>query len=162
MNAIAIYPGSFDPLTNGHLDLIERGVRLFGHLIVAVARNIEKTTLFTTQERIELVREAVNRRADVTVESFEGLLVDYARVRGATVVMRGLRALSDFEYEYEMAMMNRRLHPELETLFMMTSESNFFVSSRRVKEVMRFGGDVSSLVPPLVQARLAEKLGRAP
>lgn len=162
MNAIAIYPGSFDPITNGHLDLIERGVRLFGHLIVAVARNIEKTTLFTTQERIELVRETVNRRADVTVESFEGLLVDYARARGATVVMRGLRALSDFEYEYEMAMMNRRLHPELETLFMMTSETNFFVSSRRVKEVMRFGGDVSSLVSPLVQARLAEKLGRAP
>ncbi|MBK7975600.1 MAG: pantetheine-phosphate adenylyltransferase [Deltaproteobacteria bacterium] len=161
MNAIAIYPGSFDPVTNGHLDLIERGVRLFGHLIVAVARNIEKTTLFTTQERIELVREAVSRRTDVTVESFEGLLVDYARARGATVVMRGLRALSDFEYEYEMAMMNRRLHPDLETLFMMTSESNFFVSSRRVKEVMRFGGDVSTLVPPLVRSRLADKLGRS-
>ncbi len=160
MNAVAIYPGSFDPVTNGHLDLIERGVRLFGHLIVAVARNIEKTTLFTTQERIELVREAVNRRSDVTVESFEGLLVDYARTRGARVVMRGLRALSDFEYEYEMAMMNRRLYPDIETLFMMTSESNFFVSSRRVKEVMRFGGDVSSLVPPMVNRRLAEKLGR--
>ncbi|MFN7952604.1 MAG: pantetheine-phosphate adenylyltransferase [bacterium] len=160
MNAVAIYPGSFDPVTNGHLDLIERGVRLFGHLIVAVARNIEKTTLFTTQERIELVREAVNRRSDVTVESFEGLLVDYARGRGARVVMRGLRALSDFEYEYEMAMMNRRLYPDIETLFMMTSESNFFVSSRRVKEVMRFGGDVSSLVPPLVHRRLADKLGR--
>ena len=160
MNAVAIYPGSFDPVTNGHLDLIERGVRLFGHLIVAVARNIEKTTLFTTQERIELVREAVNRRSDVTVESFEGLLVDYARGRGARVVMRGLRALSDFEYEYEMAMMNRRLYPDIETLFMMTSESNFFLSPRRVKEVMRFGGDVSSLVPPLVHRRLADKLGR--
>lgn len=160
MNQLAVYPGSFDPITNGHLDLIERGVRMFGHLIVAVARNIEKNTLFSTPERIELVKEAVHHRADVTVESFEGLLVDYARSRGARVVLRGLRALSDFEYEYEMAMMNRRLFPDVETLFMMTSEANFFVSSRRVKEVMRFGGDVSSLVPPEVQRRLAEKLVR--
>ena len=158
MSRVAIYPGSFDPITNGHLDLIQRATGVFDELVVAVADNIEKQSLFSVDERLDLVRAVTADLSNVTVETFSGLLVDYARKRGANVVLRGLRAVSDFEYEYEMAMMNKRLLAEVETLFMMTNESNFFISSRRVKEVMKLGGDVSSLVPPVVKERLAERL----
>ena len=147
MQVTAIYPGTFDPITNGHLDIIERGVRLFDRLIVALLRNAEKQPLLPLAERQEIVRAVVARFPGVTVETFDGLLVDYCRARGARAIVRGLRALSDFEYEFQMALMNRRLEPGVETVFMMPSEAYSYVSSRLVKEVARLGGDVSGLVP---------------
>ena len=143
----AVYPGSFDPMTNGHLDIIERGVRLFDRLIVALLHNTEKQPLLPLAERQEIVRAVVARFPNVTVETFDGLLVDYCRARGARAIVRGLRALSDFEYEFQMALMNRKLEPGVETVFMMPSEAWSYVSSRLVKEVARLGGDVSGLVP---------------
>jgi pantetheine-phosphate adenylyltransferase len=151
---IAIYPGSFDPITNGHLDLIDRGSRLAERLIVAVLVNEAKRAVFSVAERMEMVREVVQPFANVEVASFEGLLVDYAAARGATLILRGIRAVSDYEYELQMALMNRRLRPELETAFLMAGEATSFLSSRLVKEVAALGGDVSGLVPPAVETRL--------
>ena len=154
MQVTAIYPGTFDPITNGHLDIIERGVRLFDRIIVALLKNADKEPLLPLDERIEIVRSVVARFANVTVESFDGLLVDYARERGAQAIVRGLRALSDFEYEFQMALMNRRLEAGVETVFMMPSEAYSYVSSRLVKEVAHLGGDITGLVPPEVVRRL--------
>ena len=157
---VAIYPGSFDPITNGHLDLIARGSRLVKRLIVAVLRNDSKQALFSVEQRMEFVREAVRPFANVEVESFDGLLVDYAASRGATLIVRGIRAVSDYEYELQMALMNRRLQPELETAFLMAGEAYSFVSSKLVKEVVSLGGDVSGLVPPAVEAELKARFER--
>jgi len=157
---VAIYPGSFDPITNGHLDLIARGSRLVKRLIVAVLRNDSKQALFSVEQRMEFVRGAVRPFANVEVESFDGLLVDYAASRGATLIVRGIRAVSDYEYELQMALMNRRLQPELETAFLMAGEAYSFVSSKLVKEVVSLGGDVSGLVPPAVEAELKARFER--
>ena len=156
---IAIYPGSFDPITNGHVDMVKRTLRIFDRVIVAIARNPDKDdSLFTVEERLEMIREVFKGLgARVKAESFDGLLVKYAKKKGAKVIIRGLRAISDFEYEFQMAMMNRGLEPGLETLFMMTGESYFYLSSRLVKEVVSLGGDVSGLVPRSVLKRLREK-----
>ena len=154
MQVTAVYPGTFDPITNGHLDIIERGVRLFDRIIVALLKNADKEPLLPLDERIEIVRAVVARFPNVTVESFDGLLVDYARERGAQAIVRGLRALSDFEYEFQMALMNRRLEAGVETVFMMPSEAYSYVSSRLVKEVAHLGGDITGLVPPEVVRRL--------
>jgi pantetheine-phosphate adenylyltransferase len=154
MQVTAVYPGSFDPITNGHLDIIARGVRLFDRIVVALLRNEDKEPLLPLAERIEITRAVVAPYPSVSVDSFDGLLVDYARARGAQAIVRGLRALSDFEYEFQMALMNRRLEPGVETVFMMPSEAYSYVSSRLVKEVVRLGGDVTGLVPPQVIARL--------
>jgi pantetheine-phosphate adenylyltransferase len=157
---IAIYPGSFDPITNGHLDLIARGSRLVERLIVAVLKNESKQALFSIEERIEIIQKVSSPFPNVEVESFDGLLVDYAAARGAKVILRGIRAVSDYEYELQMALMNRRLRPELETAFLMAGEAYSFLSSHLVKEVASLGGDVSGLVPAAVEARLKAKFGR--
>lgn len=154
---IAIYPGSFDPFTNGHLDLIERSTHLFDKLIVAVLRNEEKRPLFSVEERQAMLREVLAGYANVEVDAFDGLLVDFASRRGASVILRGIRAISDYEYELQMALMNRRLHPEIETVFLLASEDYSFISSRLVKEVAALGGNISGLVPPVVEQRLKQK-----
>jgi len=156
----AIYPGSFDPITSGHLDLIERGCRLFDRLIVAILRNEAKEPLFTVEERMEMLREVVGHFPNVEVDSFDGLLVDYAAEKNATALVRGIRAISDYEYELQMALMNRRLRPDIETVFMMASEAHSFISSRLVKEVFALGGNITGLVPPSVEVRLRRRLGR--
>ena len=153
----AIYPGSFDPLTNGHLSLIQRGLKVFDRLIVAIAVNPKKTPLFTVDERKELILGAVNNDERIEVDDFQGLLVDYAKKRRAYVVLRGLRAVSDFEFEFQLANMNRRLAPDLETVFMMTGEDYFYISSNIVREVASFGGNVEGTVPPNVLAKLKSK-----
>jgi pantetheine-phosphate adenylyltransferase len=156
----AIYPGTFDPLTNGHLDLISRGAKIVDHLVVAILRNADKgSPLFTVEERLEMLREAIAEKGfpHVSVDTFDGLLVDYARSQGAQAVLRGLRAITDYEYEFPMAMMNRKLDPNLETLFMMPNEQYTYVSSRLIKGVFKLGGDVSELVPPLVVRRMLAK-----
>ena len=155
---VAVYPGTFDPITNGHLDIIQRGSRLFDRVIVAILGNPEKSPLFTVEERARLIRESLTPMGNVTVETFEGLLVDYVRSRGAQVIVRGLRAVSDFEYEFQMALMNRRIDPEVETVFMMPAETWSYLSSRLVKEVASLGGDVSGLVPPAVASAIAARL----
>ena len=152
---IAVYPGTFDPITNGHIDIIERGSRIFDRIIVAILENPEKDPMFTVRERMDLIASAVRHLSAVKVESFHGLLSDYARARGAKVIVRGLRAISDFEYELQMAMMNRRLSPEMETVFMMPNEAYSYLSSRLVKEVVGLGGSVRGLVPPEVEKTLA-------
>jgi pantetheine-phosphate adenylyltransferase len=158
MKLRAIYPGTFDPLTNGHLDLIARGAKIVDELVVAILRNSEKgTPLFTVPEREEMLREAVAGIDNVSVATFDGLLVDFARQQGAKAVLRGIRAVSDYEYELQMAMMNRKLDPELETLFMMPGEKYTYVSSRLIKGVFRLGGDVTALVPKNVVERLKAK-----
>ena len=155
----AIYPGTFDPLTNGHLDLIARGAKIVDHLVIAILRNSEKASpLFTVAERVEMITEATREFGNVSVATFDGLLVDFCREQGAKAVLRGIRAISDYEYEFQMAMMNRKLDPELETLFMMPAEKYSYVSSRLIKSVFELGGDVSSLVPPLVVERLKAKV----
>lgn len=156
---IAVYPGSFDPITNGHVDVVKRTLRIFDHVIVAIATNPDKDhSLFSVQERLEMIREVFQKHGSrVEADSFEGLLVNYADRVGAQVIIRGLRAISDFEYEFQMATMNRGLKPKLETLFMMTGESFFYVSSRLVKEVASLGGDVSDLVPKSVFQKLRKK-----
>jgi pantetheine-phosphate adenylyltransferase len=155
---IAIYPGSFDPITNGHLDLIQRGSRMFDRLIVAVLRNDAKKPLFTVEERKEMLGEVLHVYPHVEIDSFDGLLVDYASARQATVLLRGIRAISDYEYELQMALMNRRLRPEIETVFMMANEAYSFISSRLVKEVFSLGGNIAGLVPPSVEERLNTRL----
>jgi len=154
---IAIYPGSFDPLTNGHVDIIARGARLFDQIVVGLLNNPEKAPLFSVEEREGIIREVFADLGNVEVDVFHGLLVDYARRRRASVIVRGLRAISDFEYEMQMALMNRRLSPDIETVFMMPAETYTYVSSRLVKEIFSLGGDVSGLVPAVVESRLRQK-----
>jgi pantetheine-phosphate adenylyltransferase len=156
--SIAIYPGSFDPVTNGHLDLIERGEKMFDLLIVAVLRNAEKEPLFSVQERVEMLREVTKQWSGVEVDVFDGLLVDYARKRGAAVILRGIRAVSDYEYELQMAMMNRKLEPRLETVFMLPGVSYSYLSSKLVSEIARLGASLAGLVPPIVEERLRAKV----
>ena len=157
---VAIYPGSFDPLTNGHLDLIERGSKIFDDLIVAILGNPEKEPLFTLAERTEMLRAMTQPWPNVSVESFNGLLVEYARQKGAHAVLRGIRAISDYEYELQMALMNRKLEPQLETVFMMPAEQYSYISSRLVKEVFHLGGSVKELVPKVVEEKLKQKVRR--
>ncbi|HEX9051043.1 MAG TPA: pantetheine-phosphate adenylyltransferase [Anaeromyxobacter sp.] len=156
----AIYPGSFDPLTNGHVAIIQRGLKVFDRLVVAVANNPEKRPMFTVVERRAMIADALGDDPRVEVDSFDGLLVDYARRKGVHTVLRGLRAVSDFEYEFQIANMNRHLLPDVETVFVMTGEDYFFVSARIVREVATFGGDVSAFVPPNVLEGLRRKLKR--
>jgi pantetheine-phosphate adenylyltransferase len=154
---IAIYPGSFDPLTNGHVDIIERGARIFDSIIVAILANVEKTPLFSENERIAIIRDVFKNNPHVQVETFNGLLVDYAQRKNANVIVRGLRAVSDFEYEFQMALMNRHLAPGLETVFMMPAEQYTDFSSRLIKEVFTLGGEITALVPPIVEEQLRAK-----
>jgi len=158
-DTVAIYPGSFDPITNGHIDLVQRALRVFDSVVVAIAINPGKDgSLFTVEERLQMVRDVFKgSKGRVQADSFQGLLVHYAERKKATVIIRGLRAVSDFEYEFQMAMMNHRLKPKLETFFMMTGESEFYISSRLVKEVVGLGGDVSGLVPANVLKKLRQK-----
>jgi len=157
----AIYPGSFDPLTNGHLDVIERAVKLFDHVIVAVAKNESKQPLFSLEERVELVRSCIKNIPTAEVDSFDGLLVDYAKQRNAQAIVRGLRAISDFEFEFQLALMNRKLNEKVETIFMMPKDTYTFLSSRITKEIARLGGDISAFVPVQVRTALLEKLKAA-
>ncbi len=157
MKRTAIYPGTFDPPTNGHLDLIQRGSELFGELVVAILRNSEKTPLFSVEERLEMLRQCTSQYKNVRIDSFKGLLVDYAHSQKAGAVLRGIRAVSDYEYELQMAWMNRKLAPELETIFMMPAEAYSYLSSRLVRGVVKLGGSVEGLVPELVEQRLREK-----
>jgi pantetheine-phosphate adenylyltransferase len=157
-SVVALYPGSFDPITNGHLDLIERGSVFFDKLVVAVLRNDEKEALFSVEDRIQMLTEVVQGFPNVEVGSFDGLLVEYAAHCGASVILRGIRAVSDYEYELQMALMNRRLRPDIETVFLMASEAHSFLSSKLVKEVIRLGGKITGLVPPSIEGRLRKRL----
>ena len=158
---IAIYPGSFDPLTLGHLNIIERGLATFDRLIVAIVSNPNKAPLFSVEERKQMIRDATQNDPRVEVDSFQGLLVDYVASKKTNIVMRGLRAVQDFEYEFEMAMMNRRLMPKLEIVFLMTDDAFFYISSSMVREVAKLGGDVKSFVPPQVHKHLLARFGAA-
>ena len=155
----ALFPASFDPLTNGHLDIARRASQLFDEVILAVAVNLEKSGFFSVEERLEALRSVVKSEERMTVTSFEGLTVDFARELGAGAIIRGVRAMSDFEYEFEMALMNKHLNPEVETLFMMPSQEYLYVSSSRLKELARFGRSVDEFVPPLIAAQLKERFG---
>ncbi len=155
---LAIYPGTFDPVTNGHLDLIDRGSKIVDRLIVGVLRNLEKEPLFSLDERVEMMREVTAGSAQVEVDVFDGLLVEYARKRNAGVILRGIRAISDYEYELQMAMMNRRIEPQIETVFMMPAEPYSYLRSRLVREIARLGGPLAGLVPPTVERRLRAKV----
>src|ERR1700751_5912525 len=159
--SIDIYPGSFDPVTNGHLDLIERGEKMFDLLIVAVLQNAEKRPLFSVNERVEMLRETTKQWNDVEVDVFDGLLVDYARKKGAGVILRGIRAVSDYEYELQMALMNRKLEPRLETVFMLPGLTYSYLSAKLVREIAQLGGPLSGFVPPVVEQRLRAKLSIA-
>jgi pantetheine-phosphate adenylyltransferase len=156
-----IYPGSFDPLTNGHLDVVQRAAKLFDKVVVAVAQNESKNPLFSLSERLELVSKCVGGMKNVETDSFDGLLVNYAEKQGAAAIVRGLRAVSDFEFEFQLALMNRKLNERIETIFMMPKDTYTFLSSRIVKEIARLGGDVSAFVPPVVREALVGKLGRS-
>ena len=158
MLTLAVYPGSFDPLTNGHVDIIARGARLFDRIVVAIAVNAEKAPLFTVEERVEIARAVFAEHPAVEVDTFDGLLVDYVVRRKADVIVRGLRAISDYEFEFQMALMNRRLNAKVETVFMMPAEQYTYISSRLIKEVFALGGRVHGLVPELVEARLHDKV----
>ena len=159
MSVSALYPGTFDPPTNGHIDLIQRGAKLFEHVTVAILVNPVKDPLFTVEERVEMLRESTAALSNVSVATFDGLMVEFARKQGASAVLRGIRAISDYEYEFQMALMNRRLAPEIETVFLQPAGRYSFVSSRMLKEVFSFGGDVSGLVPPNVLKRLRGRIG---
>ena len=159
MATLAVYPGSFDPLTNGHVDIITRGARLFDRIIVAILVNAEKKPLFSMDERVEILRSVFKGMPNVEVETFQGLLVDYVEERKAQVIVRGLRAVSDFEFEFQMALMNRRLNGKIETVFMMPAEQYSYISSRLIKEVFSLGGRVHGLVPDIVEDRLRDKVG---
>jgi len=156
--SIAIYPGSFDPVTNGHLDLIERGEKMFDLLIVAVLQNAEKKPLFSVSERVEMLRETTKQWDDVEVDVFDGLLVDYARKKGAGVILRGIRAVSDYEYELQMALMNRKLEPRVETVFMLPGVTYSYLSSKLVREIAQLGAPLHGLVPAIVEERLRAKV----
>jgi pantetheine-phosphate adenylyltransferase len=158
MSTLAIYPGSFDPLTNGHVDIILRGARLFDRIVVAMLVNAEKSPLFSMDERVEIARDVFKSQPNVEIATFDGLLVDYVEKRQAQVIVRGLRAISDFEFEFQMALMNRRLNSRIETIFMMPAEQYTYISSRLIKEVFALGGRVHGLVPELVEARLRDKV----
>ena len=157
MPTLAVYPGSFDPLTNGHVDIISRGARLFDRIIVAILVNAEKAPLFSMEERVEITRAVFRDQPNVEVDTFDGLLVDYVARRRAQVIVRGLRAVSDFEFEFQMALMNQRLDPTIETIFMMPAEQYTYISSRLIKEVFSLGGRVHGLVPDMVEERLRDK-----
>ena len=160
MSVTAIYPGTFDPPTNGHVDLIQRGAKLFDHLTVAILNNPEKDPLFTVEERVEMLKEVTGGLANVSIATFEGLTVEFARKQGAAAILRGIRAISDYEYEFQMALMNRRLAPEIETVFLQPAGRYSFVSSRMVKEVFSLGGDVTGLLPPNVLKRLRGRVNQ--
>ena len=157
---VAIYPGSFDPITSGHLDVIERGAKMFSRVIVAILQNEAKQPLFTVAERMEMLQESLAGFSGVEVDTFQGLLADYALAKGAGVLLRGIRAISDYEYELQMALMNRRLQPGLETIFLPASETFSFISSKLVKEVISLGGNITGLVPPLVEDRLRQRIAK--
>src|SRR5271166_1429010 len=161
MSVTALFPGTFDPPTNGHIDLIQRGAKLFDHVTVAILNNPGKDPLFTVNERVEMLRESTAALSNVSVATFDGLMVEFARQQGATAVLRGIRAISDYEYEFQMALMNRRLAPEIETVFLQPAGRYSFVSSRMLKEVFSFGGDVSGLVPPNVFKRLRGRMSKS-
>ena len=162
MQRIAIYPGSFDPVTNGHLDIVERGLRLFDKIIVAILHNPGKRTLFNVAERLDMLRIALAELDNVEVDAFDGLLVDYANRCGAQAILRGMRAVSDFEYEFQLALMNRKLNREVQTVFLMTGLRWIFTSSSIIKEAAKFGGDIADMVPPVVNRRITEKLAQCP
>lgn len=157
MEKIAIYPGSFDPVTNGHIDIITRGLKLFDRIIVTILENPSKSLLFTLPERMDLLSESLAGIDNVEIDSYQGLLVDYAKQRGAAAILRGMRAVSDFEYEFQMALMNRKLEREVQTVFLMTGLRWIFTSSSIIKEAAKFGGDIESMVPPVVKKKLEEK-----
>ena len=158
---VAVYPGSFDPITNGHVDILRRALGLFDRVIVALAENVRKAPLFSLEERAQMVRESIDHEPRVEVDAFKGLLVDYCRKRGARVVVRGLRAIADFEYEFQFAHMNRHLAPDVETVFLMTSEESFYVSSSLVKEVASMGGDITRIAPPSVVEAFTKKFNQS-
>lgn len=158
MEKIAIYPGSFDPVTNGHIDIITRGLKLFDRIIVTILENPSKSLLFTLPERMDLLSQSLAGIDNVEINSYHGLLVDYAKQRGAAAILRGMRAVSDFEYEFQMALMNRKLEREVQTVFLMTGLRWIFTSSSIIKEAAKFGGDIESMVPPVVKKKLEEKL----
>ena len=158
MKKVAIYPGSFDPFTNGHINIIERGVKVFDRIIVAVAHHVSKKTTFTLQERVKIIREIFPNRYEVKVDYFEGLLVDYAKKIGTKIVLRGMRTVSDFEYEFQMALANKTLYSELETVFMVTESAYSHISSSLIKEIITLGGSTKEMVPEIVEQKLREKL----
>jgi len=158
---VAVFPASFDPLTNGHLDVVERALSIFGHIVIAVAYNVAKEGTFTRDERVEMLEEIFGNEPRIEVTAFNTLTVDFAREIGAQVIIRGVRAMSDFEYEFEMALMNKHLYPDIETVFLMSSQKYLYVSSSRLKELARFGRSIDEFVPPVVAKRLAERLGRS-
>jgi len=162
MTTVAVYPGSFDPITNGHLSILTRGLQVFDRIIVAVARNPQKSSLFTEQERVEMIRDLLADKPNVEIDTFDGLLVDYAKQRKAKAILRGIRAMSDFEYEFQLALMNRRLNRDIQSVFLMTDYKWFYISSTIVKEAASFGGNISGLVPDLVCERLKKKYGSNP
>ncbi|HUV50821.1 MAG TPA: pantetheine-phosphate adenylyltransferase [Anaerolineae bacterium] len=159
MQKIAVYPGSFDPVTNGHIDIIERGLKVFDKIIVAILHNSSKEFLFTIEERVKMIEESLSGFSNIEVDEFDGLLVDYAKKRGANAILRGMRAVSDFEYEFQLALMNRKLNREVQTVFLMTGLRWIFTSSSIIKEAARFGGDIEGMVPPVVNRKLKEKFG---
>ena len=159
MQRTAIYPGSFDPVTNGHVDIVERGLKIFDKIIVAILRNPTKEALFTVEERKEMIETSLNRNSNVEIDVFDGLLVDYAKKRNAVAILRGMRAVSDFEYEFQLALMNRKLNREIQTVFLMTGLRWIFISSSIIKEAASFGGNINGMVPPIVSRKLKEKFG---
>ncbi|MDO9565181.1 MAG: pantetheine-phosphate adenylyltransferase [Candidatus Desulfaltia sp.] len=159
MQKIAVYPGSFDPVTNGHIDIVERGLKVFDKIIVAILHNSSKKFLFTIEERIKMIEESLSGFSNIEVDEFDGLLVDYAQKREATAILRGMRAVSDFEYEFQLALMNRKLNKDVQTVFLMTGLRWIFTSSSIIKEAARFGGDIEGMVPPVVNRKLKEKFG---